>query len=163
MADFAKFATACEGAFATPGAFKIAYERNRTDATEAQLCDDPVAAALQKLELPWSGRAAVLLIELKAVAADASISAKDLPKDAKALTRHLHRLQPLLREKGIAATHFRTNTVRGWMIEEMDPDPDELPSQTSPVSVRRRKATKGDDRDDGDDTSVIPVRPDAEL
>jgi hypothetical protein len=156
MADFAKLATASEGAFTKPGAFNAAYERNRAQAIEDQLSHDPVVAALQHLELPWSGRAALLLTELKAVAADAYITAKDLPKNAKALTRDLHRLAPLLRERNIDAYYYRTNRVRGWMIEEIEAEQPSL--QTSSIKVRGRKLDKGDDGDDSDNASASAGR-----
>src|SRR5262249_34625765 len=134
MADFAKFATACEGAFTTPGAFKDAYERNRTDAIEAQLGDDPVAAAVLKLALPWDGQATALLTQLRAIADQAQIHPRDLPKDAKALSRRLHRLQPLLREKGITARDYRTKVARGWTLEVLEPG--ENPDLSSRTSLR---------------------------
>ena len=61
MADFAKWATACEPAFTTQGSFNAAYHRNRTEAVESLLDDDLLADAVQELRLPWEGPASELL------------------------------------------------------------------------------------------------------
>ena len=109
MADFAKWATACEGAFAKPGSFKAAYKSNRTEAIESLLDDDLVATAVQKLRLPWDGRAGELLDALNTATNHAHINARDWPKDAKALSGRLRRLAPLLRAKGINAEKLPRN------------------------------------------------------
>ena len=47
MADFAKWATACESALWQPGTFALAYGDNRADIVSDVLDADPVAQALQ--------------------------------------------------------------------------------------------------------------------
>jgi len=121
MADFAKWATACEGAFAKPGSFKAAYKSNRTEAVETLLDDDLVATAVQKLALPWEGRAGELLDALNTVTGHAHITAKDWPKDGKALSGRLRRLAPLLRAKGISSDKLqRTSARRGWKLTSLE-------------------------------------------
>ena len=71
MADFAKFATACEGAFRTPGTFAAAYSNNREQAIGEMLDADPIADAvveLMKATAKWQGTAAQLLEALAKVA-----------------------------------------------------------------------------------------------
>jgi hypothetical protein len=150
MADFAKWATACEGAFAKPGAFKAAYAGNRIDAVEALLDDDLVAAAVQKLALPWEGRATDLLATLNAATGHAHASAPDWPKDGKALSSRLRRLAPLLRAKGIDAGKLpRTSARRGWRlawIEAAEATRD-LPSSPSLASQPKQPSRLGGDDD----------------
>jgi len=117
MADFAKWATACEGAFANPGSFKAAYAGNRIEAVETLLDDDLVATAVQKLTLPWEGRATDLLAALNAANDYAHVSVKDWPKDGKALSGRLRRVAPLLQAEGINVSKLqRTNATRGWKL-----------------------------------------------
>jgi hypothetical protein len=59
MADFAKWATACEGAYDTPGTFLKAYSENRTNAVSALLAEDMVASgalptSVRFLSTNWS-------------------------------------------------------------------------------------------------------------
>src|SRR5271163_2970791 len=48
MADFARWATACEGAFWPPGTFIAAYNNNRAEAAEQLIETDLVASAVQR-------------------------------------------------------------------------------------------------------------------
>jgi hypothetical protein len=118
MADFAKWATACEGAFAKAGSFLAAYQSNRTEAVDTLLDDDLVAMAVQNLRLPWEGSARQMLDALSAVTDPAHAAAKDWPKGARALSARLSRLAPLLLTKRINAYKLpRTSARRGWRIE----------------------------------------------
>ena len=117
MADFAKWGTACESAYTTPGSFKAAYQRNLVEAVESLLDDDLVAVAVQKLKLPWEGPARKMLEELNTITGQAHVNAKDWPKEANALSARLRRLAPLLRSKGINAEKLpRTSARRGWRL-----------------------------------------------
>ena len=58
MADFAKWATACEGAYDTAGIFLRAYGENRTNAITALVAEDMVGSAVTRLILPGRGRSA---------------------------------------------------------------------------------------------------------
>ena len=73
MADFAKWATACEhGAFAD-GAFMAAYTGNRAEAVESVIDASPVASAIRALmesDVSWEGTAADLHSRLSEIAGD---------------------------------------------------------------------------------------------
>jgi hypothetical protein len=171
MADFAKWATACESAFTQRGSFSAAYDRNRTAAIESLLEDDLLAEAiLRKLEIPWEGGATELLDELNSITGYAHVQAKDWPKDAKSLSGRLHRLSPLLREKGINSEKLpRTSTKRGWRLASIvAADLSSLPSSPSttskesniqcdvirPVGADHVAIDRSDDRDVNDDKSA---------
>ena len=76
MADFAKWGMACESAYTAPGSFKAAYQRNLVEAIKSLLDDDLVAAAVQKLKLPWEGPARKMLEELNSITGQISISGR---------------------------------------------------------------------------------------
>jgi len=62
MADFAKWATACETALWSPGTFRMAYDANRRRAVEDEA--DPVAACVRAImvkQTRWVGTASDLL------------------------------------------------------------------------------------------------------
>ena len=146
MADFAKWATACESVFTTPGSFKAAYQRNLVEAVKSLLDDDLVAVAVQRLKLPWEGPARKMLEELNSVTGQAHINAKDWPKEPNALSARLRRLAPLLRSKAINAEKLqRTGAKRGWRLAPITlaEGKTDLPSQPSPT-----KAANEMERDD---------------
>ena len=150
MADFAKWATACESAYTSTGSFKAAYQRNLVEATELLLDDDLVAAAVQQLKLPWDGPARKMLEELNSITGQAHVSAKDWPKEANALSARLRRLAPLLRSKGINAEKLqRTGAKRGWRLAPISAEEGkaDLPSSSS----SEPKVKGNDDRDISDD------------
>jgi hypothetical protein len=109
MADFAKFATACEGAFRTPGTFAVAYSNNRDQAIGEMLDADPVADAVVGLMKPiakWVGISARLLDALAKVAGSGARE-RGWPKTPGLLSRRLTRSEPLLRCRGIEVTRDR--------------------------------------------------------
>ena len=64
MADFALWATACEGAFRPAGTLETAYSNNRRDAVENIVDADPVAARVREImadKAQWTGSASDLL------------------------------------------------------------------------------------------------------
>jgi hypothetical protein len=104
MADFALWATACEGALWAEGAFGAAYSSNLAEATGNVADADPIAAAIRVLmreQTEWSGFTAALLAELAQIAGDRAVRAKDWPNTPKALGGRLRRAAPLLRKLGI--------------------------------------------------------------
>jgi hypothetical protein len=115
MADFAITVTAAEKALGwEPGWFLEAYTDTRTVAIEGLLEGDPVAAALQKLPLPWNGKAQGLL---KVLADGLTDTERDqLPKTAKAVANRLRELAPGLRQIGVDVQfqkgHSRTIAIR---------------------------------------------------
>jgi hypothetical protein len=150
MADFAKWATACEPAFATAGSFKAAYEGNQTEAVESLLEDDILAVALQKVRLPCEGSASEILQQLNATTDHAHINAKHWPKDAKALSSRLRRLAPLLRAKGVNAKKLaRTSAKRGWTLTPVNA------AEGSPDSSSRSSSPNAANQTGGDDSCAV--------
>jgi hypothetical protein len=56
MADFAKWVTACEGAYDQAATFSVAYRENRSSAVNALLSENVVGSAVIRLPLPWQGQ-----------------------------------------------------------------------------------------------------------
>src|SRR6516225_6352637 len=106
MADFAKWATACEAALWSSGAFLMAYDANRRRAVEDVLEVDPVAICVRRImakQPRWVGTASDLL--------DATViggnSIADWPKNPRALAGRLRRSQAFLRTLGIELAFHR--------------------------------------------------------
>jgi hypothetical protein len=96
MADFALWATACEGAFGPAGSFEAAYSNNRRDAIENIVDADPVAAHVREImadRLQWTGSASDLL--------QIGTNRSGWPKSPRALAGRLRRAQTFLRTVGI--------------------------------------------------------------
>ena len=131
MADFALWATACEGAFWNAGTFAAAYRQNRDDALGAVIEADLVATAVQtfmatrpdleqeqqqqKLALDpraadrtvWTGTAAALLGALKMAVTEQVMKQRDWPSTPRALSGRLRRAAATLRRVGIEVTFER--------------------------------------------------------
>ena len=73
MADFAKWATACEGAYWDPGTFRLAYLHNRRGMTRDVIEADMVASAILRFMTcnnapeQWKGTATQLLVALESL------------------------------------------------------------------------------------------------
>ena len=119
MADFALWATACEGALWPPGQFRRSYGINRTEAISAVIDNDAVACAVRTLitkRPTWSGTATELLSELGIVVAEEERKARTWPRTANALSGRLRRSATFLRKVGIEIEftregHGRTRTL----------------------------------------------------
>src|SRR5262249_47960771 len=99
MADFARFAVACERGAGEKGQFLAAYTANQAGAHEQALEDSPLPSALVALlgiDDNWSGTPAQLLFQLAAHTTDPP--PKDWPKKPNMLTGRLRRLAPNLRK-----------------------------------------------------------------
>ena len=116
MADFAKWATACEqGAFAD-GAFMAAYTGNRAEAVESVIDASPVASAVRDLmrsRPSWEGTATKLLGELGELAGDSVTKAKGWPANPRALGAQLNRINSALRPAGIVLD--KETSGRRWI------------------------------------------------
>ena len=135
MADFAKWATACEGAHDTPGTFLKAYSENRLRAINAMLGEDIVANAIAKLALPWTGNAITLLEKLTQLAGE-QVRSHEWPKTPRKLSGILRRLVPALGEIRIEVEPpGETDKTRTWRIQavgaDMPPDRPEPPGRNS--------------------------------
>src|SRR5262245_51584098 len=125
MADFARWATACETAFTTRDAFKAAYEANRIGAINVLLEGDTVASAVLQLALPCAGRSSDILNALNAVVGESAARVKGWPKSARGLSAALKRAAPLLRERGVVVQPpAATDKTRTWSIERSEPEPE---------------------------------------
>jgi hypothetical protein len=130
MADFAKWVTACEGAYDIKGTFLKAYAENRSNAISALLGEDVVASAILQLPLPWQGQTGKLLAPLTEIAGDQVKNNKEWPKTARGLGAALRRLAPFLREAGIAVEPpAKNDKTRTWLIRAVAPDQPQQPGQ----------------------------------
>lgn len=101
MADFAIWVSAAEPAFGREsGAFIKAYVKNRAAANELPL-ETPVAEALRKFELPWTGTATELLRLLEGLTDERARRQKSWPSSGRSLSNALRRLAPNLRQAGL--------------------------------------------------------------
>jgi hypothetical protein len=117
MADFDRFAMACETALWPAGTYERALNENRAEAVEAGIEADVLASAVLDLiaasravravdavesfeGFSWRGTATNLLQEL-AELNSALVRNREWPKTPRALSGRLRRLAPLLRKKGI--------------------------------------------------------------
>jgi hypothetical protein len=140
MADFAKWATACEGAFWPTGTFMAAYEHNRAEANETIIEADTVAIAVRVLVLAsgkWTGTATQLLTALSEKAGEAATRAKFWPTTPRALSGRLRRAAPNLRRCGVHILFEREGHGRSRTIT-IAAGPDKgvaQPSASSALSV----------------------------
>jgi hypothetical protein len=116
MADFAQWATACEGLAWDTGVFAKAYARNRRQATIDVIDDDPIADAIRSLvseKVPeWEGTTKSLLDVLTRKVGERQANSKEWPSEPRALTDRLAKAQATLRRVGIEIV-YQGNTNRG--------------------------------------------------
>jgi hypothetical protein len=120
MADFARWATACETAVWPIGTFWSAYCGNRDEAVEGVIEADPIATAVRALvatEVEWKGTASGLLGALARHADERVVKAKTWPDSGRGLAGRLRRAATFLRKIGIEIVferegHARTRIIR---------------------------------------------------
>jgi hypothetical protein len=118
MADFAKWAMACEDAMFETGAFTDAYRRNRRAAVADVIDADPVADAVRRFmstRSEWTGRAAALAEALEKLVGEKVAKSKAWPDNPRALRARLQRVQSPLRKIGAVITFVpggRRNIIR---------------------------------------------------
>ena len=105
MADFARWAVACEPGFGVPdGTFLAAYNDNRKDsnrsAIEASVIG-PYVLQLNQRESVWEGSPSELLAELTRLAPETVTKQGNWPKRANILSGKLLSITPNLRAEGI--------------------------------------------------------------
>jgi Bifunctional DNA primase/polymerase, N-terminal/Primase C terminal 2 (PriCT-2) len=112
MADFAKWAMACEGPMFAPGSFEEAYQRNReaavADVIEADMVADAIRTFMREHE-EWSGTAAALVEALEQVVGEKHAKSKAWPDNPRALRARLQRAQAPLRKVGIVLMFDRAS------------------------------------------------------
>jgi hypothetical protein len=182
MADFAVWATACEGALWKKGTFLAAYTGNIEEAVETVLENDQVAAVLRTYmdmtPAGFTGTATDLLKALNDVASETQQKTKGWPKSPAVLAKTLRRIAPPLRKIGIDVAFERENRQKRVTIAPVKVR--ETPSQPSPPSFsnslndlertacHRRAVTDeeatvtsygSDSDDDGDDRATVTANP----
>lgn len=115
MADFAIWATACEGALWPARKFEAAYAGNRAEAVESVVDADSVATAvvaLMNTTREWSGTATGLLQALTTQVNETVSKAKKWPADPSHLSSRLRRAATFLRAVGIEIAVERDKKTR---------------------------------------------------
>jgi hypothetical protein len=132
MADFALWATACEGALWPKGTFMAAYLDNRTEAAEKLIETDVVATAVQAFmanRASWSGTATELDTRLRMAAGNLE-GTKGWPALPQFLAARLRALASSLSKVGIEVTtakvgHDRKRVITlSRIVERPDPPND---------------------------------------
>jgi hypothetical protein len=112
MADFAVWASACEGALWPRGTFMRAFKENRRSAIEDVIDADPLAAYVRQImgqRSSWTGTASDLLLAAEGCGQTSSGwgSATSWPRTPRALAGRLRRCQAFLRAVGIKIAFSR--------------------------------------------------------
>jgi hypothetical protein len=118
MADFAIWATACEGAFWPKCTFMSAYMENRTEAVENLIETDAVATAVRTLMVNrsrWSGTATELDRELRNIP-DNPGKFKGWPAEPRILSTRLRGHAPSLSKLGIMVSFDKVGHDRKRVI-----------------------------------------------
>jgi hypothetical protein len=120
MADFARWAIACETALWPAGTFTRAYEANRRAAIENVIDTDPVIGYVREImakRSSWAGSAADLLRTCADGNSDGiSRHSTVWPKNPRALAGRLRRAQTFLRVLGIEITFSREGRAGSRII-----------------------------------------------
>ena len=120
MADFCRWAVACEGAYWPPGTFRAAYGDAQAAGTEDVVKASPIGPALRRLlddDIPcFDGTAAELLDRLNEFQQEAR-SPRAWPSNGAEMGKHLTRLAPSLRKLGYTAELRRTKSKNFWRPE----------------------------------------------
>jgi hypothetical protein len=119
MADFARWAAACETAFWPAGTFAHAYAANRRAAIESIIEADPVATCVRTImgeRTSWTGSAADLLRLCAESARDETSISPPWAKNPRALAGRLRRTQTFLRMLDIEIAFGREGRSGARMI-----------------------------------------------
>ena len=119
MADFALWATACEGALWPEGTFWQAYTGNRDEAVDSIIEADPVGSAVRSLmaaRTEWTGTASDLLGALSEEAGETVRRTKTWPATARGLSGKLRRVITFLRKVGIDFVFTKEGRARTRII-----------------------------------------------
>ena len=163
MADFAKWATACETAIWEAGTFTSAYGDNRTEAVNTVLEADPVATALRAHMArltEWSGTKE-LLGALSNIVGEAEAKTKTWPTAPNKLSRRLRRAATFLRQIGIKIEETRQGKAGARMLhitrEEKEGNLSSVPS--APSAPFHSKGLASDDKADDSGFCTVSHNP----
>jgi hypothetical protein len=166
MADFARWATACEPVLGNPGAFTKAYDANRQAGWTATIEASAVGAAVSRLATiappdGWVGSMASLLGVLSEGIPDTiRRDEKRWPRTARGLTGHLTKLAPALRAAGISVEmpdHSKRKPDRLVRVKHTPTGDDQPPPGDS--SPGGDPPAPGDDPSPPGDTQAPPGDP----
>lgn len=119
MADFARWASACETALWPAGTFWAAYCSNRDEAVAGVIDADPVATtvrAIMATRPEWVGTASELQAWLATAASEATRKSRSWPDSPRALAGRLRRAATFLRTLGIEVAFERIGRERTRII-----------------------------------------------
>jgi hypothetical protein len=118
MADFASWASACEGGLGLDrGEFLKAYEANRADARNLALDSSPLYEPLRELAREgFRGSTAELLVRLNSMVSDETRRSPRWPKAPNALANALRRMASNLRTAGIDLQSSRVDRLGKRMV-----------------------------------------------
>jgi hypothetical protein len=142
MADFAKWATACETAFWPSGTFMAAYNDNLLEVVGTVIEANLVASTMRQFaeeEAPWSGTASDLLNQLRVAANESTTRSRDWPNSPRALADELRRAATFLRKVGIEIAFdrvgkHRTRTISIDTLPFASPERGASPSSAASAS-----------------------------
>ena len=158
MADFALWATACEGALWGEGTFLRAYTGNRDEAVDSIIEGDPVGSAvrsLMKSRTEWTGTATDLLEALSEEVSETVRRGKAWPATPRGLSGKVRRAATFLRKLGIDISFGKEGRAKTRVIRILCMPEDAVtePSAPSAPSVKQEKLPLGNGADG------VPLRP----
>ena len=113
MADFARWAVACEPGFGVPeGTFLLAYITNRDNANRSAIEASTIGLYIRQLiddqpEGDWSGTMTELLAELVQIAPETITKQTSWPKRPNVLSNKLTTITPNLRAEGVHVERYK--------------------------------------------------------
>jgi hypothetical protein len=146
MADFAIWVTAAEPALGwAEGSFLVSYEHKRDETHELALEASPIAQAMQDIveEAEFFGTATHLLERLNLAAGEERVRKPDWPRNGRALSGHLRRIAPNLRQLGIEV-EFNQKLGRSRRAIRIGKTPNPASPASQPSQTTRHQV---DDRD----------------
>ncbi|MBL3677231.1 MAG: hypothetical protein JKP92_07010 [Alphaproteobacteria bacterium] len=163
MADFAHWATACEGAVWAPGTFMAAYGAERAASVDSVIEGDPVASAVRGFmqgREAWEGTATDLLALLSVQVGETVQRLPAWPKAPNALSGRLTRAATFLRKAGVematgARAQGRGRARRITLTRRAD---NACAPSSAPSEASERPQTQGPAANDGRTQGRTTVR-----
>ena len=112
MADFSKWAMACETAYWDRGTFERAYASNAENQLDDLIDASPLAVVIlgfMEHRTLWTGTSSDLFAEINLYNQTSHKTQMILPVSPDALGKHIERIKPMLRQKGISINKSKTS------------------------------------------------------